>query len=286
LSEKPHRPGIAPALGLRAGCVVDLIVAQTTAMKSYKGVAMPLLGVEVPRENIEADATPPQQNGVPPAREIRHEYTHSLPPLLSQLGVSLLVSTYQAGKVVAVVGAAGELVGDRETIRPCEACPPRLGLNPNQSSLATSEKASNRFARRQWLPTEEMKRYGVMIAHGVLLSIAIWLVHDVITRPKTSHCPICNSWVWSDMIAQHKEYCINSFHGKLWLNRDGNSTTPVQSDEVPTKQTGPVIVSSETAPGALRCTPGDAESQEIADRFSCPSTGSPIPAAVTGQQTN
>jgi uncharacterized protein (TIGR03032 family) len=40
---------------------------------------------------------------------VRHEYTHSLPPLLSQLGVSLLVSTYQAGKVVSVGVAGGEL---------------------------------------------------------------------------------------------------------------------------------------------------------------------------------
>jgi uncharacterized protein (TIGR03032 family) len=42
-------------------------------------------------------------------REVRHEYTHSLPPLLTQLGGSLLVSTYQAGKVVAVGVAQGEL---------------------------------------------------------------------------------------------------------------------------------------------------------------------------------
>ena len=32
-----------------------------------------------------------------------------MPPLLGQLGVSLLVSTYQAGKVVAVGVAQGEL---------------------------------------------------------------------------------------------------------------------------------------------------------------------------------
>jgi uncharacterized protein (TIGR03032 family) len=48
-------------------------------------------------------------DGTAPTREVRHEYTHSLPPLLSQLGVSLLVSTYQAGKVVAVGVAGGEL---------------------------------------------------------------------------------------------------------------------------------------------------------------------------------
>ncbi|HMF13738.1 MAG TPA: TIGR03032 family protein [Gemmataceae bacterium] len=70
---------------------------------------MSLLEVEVPRECTDADATRPERNGAPPTREIRHEYTRSLPPLLSQLGVSLLVSTYQAGKVVAVGVAHGEL---------------------------------------------------------------------------------------------------------------------------------------------------------------------------------
>jgi uncharacterized protein (TIGR03032 family) len=70
---------------------------------------MTLLEVEVPREGAETGTAPPDQQGAPPTREIRHEYTRSLPPLLSQLGVSLLVSTYQAGKVVAVGVAQGEL---------------------------------------------------------------------------------------------------------------------------------------------------------------------------------
>jgi uncharacterized protein (TIGR03032 family) len=68
-----------------------------------------LVDVEVPRQSADTGATPPEQKGAPPTREIRHEYTRSLPPLLSQLGVSLLVSTYQAGKVVAVGVAKGEL---------------------------------------------------------------------------------------------------------------------------------------------------------------------------------
>jgi uncharacterized protein (TIGR03032 family) len=55
------------------------------------------------------DTAPSERNGTPSTREVRHEYTHSLPPLLSQLGVSLLVSTYQAGKAVAVGVAGGEL---------------------------------------------------------------------------------------------------------------------------------------------------------------------------------
>jgi uncharacterized protein (TIGR03032 family) len=70
---------------------------------------MSLLKIDAPRATAEAGATSSQRRGDPPMREIRHEYTHSLPRLLTQLGVSLLVSTYQAGKVVAVGVAAGEL---------------------------------------------------------------------------------------------------------------------------------------------------------------------------------
>ena len=64
--------------------------------------------VETEHPRISAGATSPEGNtGTPPTREVRHEYTPSLPPLLSRLGISLLVSTYQAGKVVAV-GVADE----------------------------------------------------------------------------------------------------------------------------------------------------------------------------------
>lgn len=42
-------------------------------------------------------------------RAVGHEYTRSLPELLSQLRVSLLVSTYQAGKVVSIGVAEDEL---------------------------------------------------------------------------------------------------------------------------------------------------------------------------------
>src|SRR5262249_50141956 len=69
----------------------------------------PLVEAEAPRPSADAAASPPDRQGAPPTREIRHEYTQSLPPLLSQLGVSLLVSTYQAGKVVAVGVAQDEL---------------------------------------------------------------------------------------------------------------------------------------------------------------------------------
>ena len=42
-------------------------------------------------------------------REVRYEHSRSFVPLLEQLGVSLLVSTYQAGKVVAVASVEGRL---------------------------------------------------------------------------------------------------------------------------------------------------------------------------------
>src|SRR5262245_54068254 len=72
---------------------------------------MSFLEVEGRPQSAAADAStaPPERTGEPPTREIRHEYTHSLPSLLSRLGVSLLVSTYQAGKVVAVGTHRGEL---------------------------------------------------------------------------------------------------------------------------------------------------------------------------------
>jgi uncharacterized protein (TIGR03032 family) len=65
--------------------------------------------VETAPGTADAGATPPEGTGAPATREVRHEYTPTLPPLLARLGVSLLVSTYQAGKVVAVGVEQGEL---------------------------------------------------------------------------------------------------------------------------------------------------------------------------------
>ena len=70
---------------------------------------MTVLEIERVAEHTAADSTAADNNGAPAVREVRHEYTHTFPALLSQLGVSLLVSTYQAGKVVAVGAAQGEL---------------------------------------------------------------------------------------------------------------------------------------------------------------------------------
>src|SRR5262245_46503175 len=61
---------------------------------------MSVLEVQTLREG--AGATPTEKTSAPRTRAVRHEYTPSLPAILSQLAVSLLVSTYQAGKVVTV----------------------------------------------------------------------------------------------------------------------------------------------------------------------------------------
>ena len=61
--------------------------------------------LDIARTGKPVDAAPP----APAVREVRHEYSRAFPPLLDRLGVSLLVSTYQAGKVVAVGTNRGEL---------------------------------------------------------------------------------------------------------------------------------------------------------------------------------
>src|SRR5262249_23166873 len=45
----------------------------------------------------------------PAYREVRYEHSRNLPAMLEHLGVSLLVSTYQAGKLFAVGARQGEL---------------------------------------------------------------------------------------------------------------------------------------------------------------------------------
>jgi uncharacterized protein (TIGR03032 family) len=47
-------------------------------------------------------AGPPEGGPAPPHREVRYEYSRELAPLLTSLGASLVVSTYQAGKLVVV----------------------------------------------------------------------------------------------------------------------------------------------------------------------------------------
>jgi hypothetical protein len=48
------------------------------------------------------DAAPLDPDAAAPYREVRYEYSLNLAPILAHLGASVLVSTYQAGKVVVV----------------------------------------------------------------------------------------------------------------------------------------------------------------------------------------
>ena len=70
---------------------------------------MTTLELEGAPETADTRGGPPEAGATPTTREVRHEYTHTFPSILSQLGVSLLVSTYQAGKVVTVGIADGDL---------------------------------------------------------------------------------------------------------------------------------------------------------------------------------
>ncbi len=68
---------------------------------------MNTLDIARSHEPLDAAATPPAAE--PHVREVRHEYSRAFPSLLGQLGVSLVVSTYQAGKVVLIGAHQGEL---------------------------------------------------------------------------------------------------------------------------------------------------------------------------------
>src|SRR5262249_43014484 len=86
----------------------ELTPARSPQAQTHGG---PMTAVELESARGPADTGTalPERNGAPAAREVRHEYTRTFPALLNQLGVSLLVSTYQAGKVVAVGAHQGEL---------------------------------------------------------------------------------------------------------------------------------------------------------------------------------
>lgn len=70
---------------------------------------MPVARTEKPNTGTETNGTPQKGEGHQPDREVRHEYAPGFPELLERLGISLLVSTYQAGKVATVGVANHEL---------------------------------------------------------------------------------------------------------------------------------------------------------------------------------
>lgn len=70
---------------------------------------MKVLEIDSAPDSADVNAALPEKSDQHATREVRHEYTPTLPSLLNELGVSVIVSTYQAGKVVAVGVAQGEL---------------------------------------------------------------------------------------------------------------------------------------------------------------------------------
>src|SRR4029079_2808602 len=104
------RPGITPALKLRAdGDDVFIISRRSTDQQESPMTVLEIDNVtktSLTDARMHEEAEAPDESRTTATREVRHEYTPTLPSLLNQLGVSLLVSTYQAGKVVSV-GVAG-----------------------------------------------------------------------------------------------------------------------------------------------------------------------------------
>ncbi len=108
------------------------------------------------RGTADAGARPLASTEAPPTREIRHEYTRTLPPLLSQLGVSLLVSTYQAGKVVAVGVAQGELTlsyHNFERAMGLAVRPDGIAVGRRRRSGSSAVHPTSRAASRRWAGT-------------------------------------------------------------------------------------------------------------------------------------
>jgi uncharacterized protein (TIGR03032 family) len=93
---------LAKTAGLPAGaeklgscCLSELLRSKPM---NWEGTSLEQPDTEAGRIELESKAT----------REVRHEYTLNLPRILEHLGASLLVSTYQAGKLVVVgVGSGG-----------------------------------------------------------------------------------------------------------------------------------------------------------------------------------
>jgi uncharacterized protein (TIGR03032 family) len=127
---------------------------------------MTAVEVESPCEIANAGATPPERNGAPVTREIRHEYTRTFPALLNQLEVSLLVSTYQAGKVVAVGVAQGELTLSYHNFERA------MGLAVKPDGIAVGARAQVWFLRS---------------AHDLATQVAPAGRHDACFLTRSSH---------------------------------------------------------------------------------------------------
>ena len=70
---------------------------------------MATMEIDAASKPSEATADGQAVEAAPAYREVRYEHSRNFPAVLEHLGVSLLVSTYQAGKVFAVGARDGEL---------------------------------------------------------------------------------------------------------------------------------------------------------------------------------
>jgi uncharacterized protein (TIGR03032 family) len=101
---------------------------------------MAMLDIDCPPETAGPGTSTPAR-AASAVREVRHEYSRASPPLLNQLGVSLLVSTYQAGKVVAVGVAQDELTLSYHNFERA------MGLAVKPDSIAVGARAQLWFLR-------------------------------------------------------------------------------------------------------------------------------------------
>jgi uncharacterized protein (TIGR03032 family) len=105
--QHPHRPGIFPALGLPAGVMCPFMLSQTAVAEMRGADATPLATLlrEKNLANQSASASLTPSPAIPKMEDpgpLCAAHTPNFPLLLRQLGASLLVTTYQAGKLVMV----------------------------------------------------------------------------------------------------------------------------------------------------------------------------------------
>jgi hypothetical protein len=120
-------------------------------------------------------------------REIRHEYTRTFPTLLNQLGVSLLVSTYQAGKVVAVGVAQGDLALRYHNFE-CA-----MGLAVKADAIAVGARAQVWFSGSSDFFVGGRGEYGEAHAGEGIQHLAVAMTADSVGQVSPTGSPCCFS---------------------------------------------------------------------------------------------
>lgn len=90
---------------------------------------------------VKSGEIPGQDVAPPPMLAIHYEFTPNLPALLDQLGVTLLISTYQAGKILAIGSHGGEL-----KVSQCHVAR-AMGLAVDRSRIAVGTRRQVHFFR-------------------------------------------------------------------------------------------------------------------------------------------